>query len=107
MRSGTYPLGSGLRHSLTVISSPIAGRVVAEERDDHCLILKLGVGGAFVACEHPPAYGERVTLRIGAGGSAFEVEGIVRWLDAGGFGVQFGFCGARETAALARLVQAA
>ncbi len=107
MGSGTYPLGTRLRHSLTVINSPIAGRIVGAERDDHCLVMKVGVGGAFLACEHPPAYGERVRLRIGAGSSAFEVDGTVRWLDAGGFGVQFGMTGARETAALARLVQAA
>src|SRR5690606_854408 len=72
MGSGTYPLGNGLRHSLTVIDSPIAGRVLSDQRDDHCLIMKVGVGGAFVAAEHPPAYGEPVTLRIGAGPSAFE-----------------------------------
>ena len=107
MGSGTYPLGNGLRHSLTVIDSPIAGRVLSDQRDDHCLIMKVGVGGAFVAAEQPPAYGEPVTLRIGAGPSAFEVAGVVRWLDAGGFGVQFGMTGARETAALARLIQAA
>ncbi|MEZ4369619.1 MAG: PilZ domain-containing protein [Polyangiaceae bacterium] len=105
MRSGLYRKQP--RHALTAIASPINGRVLAEDRDDHCFIEKVSVGGAFVRAQHVPDYGEVVTLRFGSGPEAFHVSGWVRWIEHNGFGVQFGVTGARETHRLAQIVLAA
>lgn len=105
MRSGVYRKQP--RHALTAIASPINGRVLGADRDDHCFIEKVGVGGAFVRAQYVPRYGEPVTLRFGSGPEAFHVEGTVRWSEHQGFGIQFGMTGARETARLAQLVLAA
>lgn len=105
MQSGIYRKQP--RNALKPLTSPISVLVQGQGRNDLCTLEKLSVGGAFISLSDPPGYGEPVKLIVGGGPQAFEVRGIVRWVEHTGFGVQFNATGARETAALARLVLAA
>ena len=65
-------------------------------------------GGMFLASDAGLAFGTEVTIvcplpRL----ENARLPGIVRWTKPGGFGVQFGLLGARETHALGQLVRSA
>lgn len=61
----------------------------------------ISLGGMFIFSEIIPYFGDRLTLKLSIPGASAELvlPGVVRWSDrqAGGFGVQFGLLGARET----------
>ena len=71
-------------------------------------IVNIGLGGAFVAADHVPAYAERVVLiaRLPGYAEPLRLAGTVRWSDASGFGVQFESLGAREAHTIGRLMAA-
>lgn len=75
----------------------------------------LGLGGAFVETEIPPAVGSRVVLTVSAptAWEPLELHGEVRWVkdggdgDPSGFGVRFHELDGREATALYELVHSA
>ena len=73
-------------------------------------LVDLGLGGAQVSCERPPARGTRVRLRFTSPSAwdPLELEGDVRWLDeaSGLFGVAFEALSPSEAAALSELLEA-
>jgi type IV pilus assembly protein PilZ len=69
----------------------------------------ISVGGVFVASAQEVPYGTELNIVI-----TFPDEpqprtlsGVVRWAKPGGFGVQFGLLGAKETHAVTRLMKSA
>ena len=64
----------------------------------------LSLGGAFVDAEVKPAFNSRVMLRFNIPNQreAIQVGGVVRWVDPGGFGVQFDGLRARDVWALGK-----
>ena len=67
----------------------------------------ISLGGAFIEAEEAPAFGSKVTIvtRLPGLEPAARLPGIVRWSKPGGFGVQFGLLGARETHAITELMK--
>ena len=65
----------------------------------------VGIGGMFLEMTDAPAYASAVfvTIEHPAFTRPLRVPGIVRWTAGGGFGVEFGLLGIRETAALVML----
>ncbi|HVU05398.1 MAG TPA: PilZ domain-containing protein [Polyangiaceae bacterium] len=66
----------------------------------------LSVGGLYIQAPSAPPFGAEVSVS-GAfpGGAGLKFPAVVRWTKPDGFGVQFGLLGARETHALAAIVQ--
>lgn len=67
----------------------------------------ISLGGMFVEAEELPAFGTTLTIVTHLPGLPAEVRlpAVVRWNGPGGFGVQFGLLGARETHAITRLMR--
>ena len=65
----------------------------------------ISVGGVFIESEAPVAFGTQVTivLRLPNTKADARLPGVIRWFNPGGFGVQFGLLGARETHAISEL----
>jgi hypothetical protein len=65
----------------------------------------ISVGGMYIESEVSVSFGTQVTivLRLPNTKADSKLPGIVRWLKPGGFGVQFGLLGARETHAISEL----
>jgi hypothetical protein len=70
------------------------------------IAVDLSVGGVYVEAEFVPAFGAELVL-VGdfPGAARLRLPSIVRWVKPGGFGVQFGLLGAKETHALGVLMQ--
>lgn len=69
----------------------------------------IGLGGMFIESSESPSYGDTLTVHAvlaGAGGPS-RLPAVVRWVTESGFGVQFGLLTARETHAIARIIQRA
>jgi type IV pilus assembly protein PilZ len=69
------------------------------------ILVDVSMGGGFISAEIAPAFGAELTIVgdfPGARGARLPV--VVRWSKPGGFGVQFGLMGARETHALNTLI---
>ena len=69
--------------------------------------LVISFGGIFIEAGEVPAFGTKVMLRVRFPGQAVDMTlpGIVRWIKATGFGVQFGLLGVRETHALTQFLR--
>lgn len=67
----------------------------------------ISVGGMFIESEARVTFGTQVTivLRLPNTKADSRLPGVVRWLKPGGFGVQFGLLGARETHAISELLK--
>lgn len=65
----------------------------------------ISVGGMFIDSETQVTFGTQVSivLRLPNTKADVRLPGIIRWLKPGGFGVQFGLLGARETHAISEL----
>jgi type IV pilus assembly protein PilZ len=66
----------------------------------------VSLGGMFVEAEDTsPAFGTPITIvcELPGLGREARLPAVVRWTKAGGFGVQFGLLGARETHAITKL----
>jgi type IV pilus assembly protein PilZ len=94
------------RHPRVPINLPITCET-AELGTFACILVDVSMGGAFVSAEKAPAFGAAVTL-VGdlPGARGARLPAVVRWSKPGGFGVQFGLLGARETHALNDVVHA-
>jgi hypothetical protein len=65
----------------------------------------ISIGGMFIESETPVTFGTEVSivLRLPNTKADSRLPGTIRWLNPGGFGVQFGLLGARETHAISEL----
>ncbi|HYP89551.1 MAG TPA: PilZ domain-containing protein [Polyangiaceae bacterium] len=65
----------------------------------------ISIGGMFIETEAPGTFGTELTivLRLPNTKADARLPGTIRWLNPGGFGVQFGLLGARETHAISEL----
>jgi Tfp pilus assembly protein PilZ len=68
----------------------------------------ISIGGMFIESETPVTFGTEVSilLRLPNTKGVARLPGTIRWLNPGGFGVQFGLLGARETHAISELLKA-
>ena len=94
------------RHRRVPVHLPISCEVPAQGSTPGILV-DVSMGGAFVSAEIKPAFGDQLTI-VGnlPGVPGARLAAIVRWSKPGGFGIQFGLLGARETHALGTLVRA-
>jgi len=62
----------------------------------------ISVGGMFVEATESVSFAEELSIEVRLPGAkqSLALVAIVRWLGPGGFGVQFGLLGARETHAI-------
>lgn len=67
----------------------------------------ISVGGMYIESETPVTFGTEVSivLRLPNTKGDARLPGIIRWIKPGGFGVQFGLMGARETHAISELLK--
>jgi type IV pilus assembly protein PilZ len=66
----------------------------------------ISIGGSFLLSEETPPIGSPAVLHFELPGCGMcACPGFVRWVKAGGFGIQFGLLGARETHAIGKLVR--
>lgn len=65
----------------------------------------VSMGGMFIESSESPAFGTQLTIAAKLGGVDLKLPGTVRWAKPGGFGVQFGLLGARETHVIAKLLK--
>jgi type IV pilus assembly protein PilZ len=70
-------------------------------------ITDLGIGGLFAECAERPAFNTSVLVVIEHAGGPLRLPGIVRWSNEVGMGLQLGLLGARETHAIAELLNGA
>lgn len=67
----------------------------------------ISIGGIFIETQSTVAFGSEVIVRTRlqtpSGEQDFDLPGVVRWVRAGGMGVQFGLLGALETHAIIEL----
>ncbi|MBX3260775.1 MAG: PilZ domain-containing protein [Labilithrix sp.] len=68
----------------------------------------ISIGGMFIETDTPAPFGADVVVRVrlrtpSSDGQDFDLPGVVRWVRAGGMGVQFGLLGALETHAITEL----
>jgi hypothetical protein len=71
----------------------------------HGRVKDISVGGMFIVSDAQVTFGTEVSivLRLPNTKADYRLPGVVRWLNPGGFGVQFGLLGARETHAISEL----
>ena len=67
----------------------------------------ISVGGVYIESETQVSFGTQVSivLRLPNTKGDARLPGIIRWIKPGGFGVQFGLLGARETHAISELLK--
>ncbi len=66
----------------------------------------ISVGGMYLAGDANPGIGVEVTAAFTLPGlGPVELPAFVRWIKAGGYGVQFGLLGPRETHAIGKVVR--
>lgn len=67
----------------------------------------ISVGGMYIESETAVTFGTEVSivLRLPNTKADVRLPGTIRWLKPGGFGVQFGLLGARETHAISELLK--
>ena len=94
------------RHDRTPVQIPVTYHTASEATHEG-VVTDISFGGCFVEVGEVPAFGAKVTLRAQLPGQATEITlpGVVRWVKATGFGVQFGLLGVRETHALTELLR--
>lgn len=92
------------RHPRVPVNLPISWELPSQGATSGVLV-DVSMGGAFISTVTSPAFGAQVTI-VGdlPGAAGARLPAVVRWSKPGGFGVQFGLLGARETHALNTLV---
>jgi type IV pilus assembly protein PilZ len=65
----------------------------------------ISIGGMFIESEAQVSFDTEVTIlvRLPKAKADIRLPGVIRWKNPGGFGVQFGLLGARETHAISEL----
>jgi type IV pilus assembly protein PilZ len=64
----------------------------------------ISLGGMFIESSETPPFGSQVTIVGRFPSGELRLPGAVRWNKPGGFGVQFGLLGAKETHAIAKML---
>lgn len=87
---------------------PLSADVACEVRGGatiHGRAKDISIGGMFIESDAQVSFGTEVTitLRLPNTKADFHLPAVIRWLNPGGFGVQFGLLGARETHAISEL----
>ena len=87
---------------------PVSAEITCEVSGGASIIGRakdISIGGMFIESEEVVSFGLEVTivLRLPNTKADSRLPGIVRWIKPGGFGVQFGLLGARETHAISEL----
>lgn len=79
----------------------------ADRADVTGTAINVGLGGMYVECQTPPAFGSvvQVRFRLPSLDEDVVVEGTVRWVKPDGVGVQFGSLRARDVWALNQLLR--
>ncbi len=67
----------------------------------------ISVGGMYIESETEVSFGTQVSivLRLPNTKADARLPAVIRWIKPGGFGVQFGLLGARETHAISELLK--
>lgn len=67
----------------------------------------ISVGGMYIESETQVSFGTQVSivLRLPNTKADARLPAVIRWIKPGGFGVQFGLLGARETHAISELLK--
>lgn len=67
----------------------------------------ISVGGMYIESETEVSFGTEVSivLRLPNTKADARLPAVIRWIKPGGFGVQFGLLGARETHAISELLK--
>lgn len=65
----------------------------------------VSMGGMFIESAGSLPFGTEVSIAVRMSGFDVRLPATVRWAKPGGFGVQFGLLGAKETVALAKLLK--
>lgn len=67
----------------------------------------ISVGGMYIESTETVTFGMEliIVLRLPNGKADSRLPAVVRWIKPGGFGVQFGLLGARETHAISELMK--
>jgi type IV pilus assembly protein PilZ len=67
----------------------------------------ISIGGMFLETPQPVEFGDelRIEILLPRAKQPFALPAVVRWVKPGGFGVQFGLLGARETHAISELLR--
>jgi type IV pilus assembly protein PilZ len=96
------------QHSRTPLNAHVTYEVSGGEAARDGILRDISMGGVFIEASVVPAFGAKVMVRGRLPGDTQDVElpGVVRWSNEGGFGVQFGLLGARETHSIARILSA-
>lgn len=87
---------------------PLGGPVTCRRKDGSDFpgrAKDISIGGMFVETDEHAVFGEELSIQVRMPGAKQDLNlpAIVRWLAPGGFGVQFGLLGARETHAITQL----
>ncbi len=93
------------RHPRVTVSIPVVCEI-PDKPPLSAVVTDLSVGGLSIQAEWAaPAFGTQLTI-VGdfPGAPGVRLPAVVRWTKPGGFGVQFGLLGARETHLLTTLV---
>jgi type IV pilus assembly protein PilZ len=92
------------RHPRVVIRLPIVCEVPGGD-PFVATVSDLSVGGLSIESSSVPPFGTELTIVADfPGDPGLRLAAVVRWARPGGFGVQFGLLGARETHALTGLL---
>lgn len=87
------------RYARAPLNSPVSFSIrgTTERRDGLCK--DISIGGTFVETTSPAGFNAHVIIHITLPGAAapFAMPGVVRWVERGGMGIQFGSLGAVET----------
>lgn len=92
-------------HPRTPIDADITCEIDGESYN--ALARDISLGGMFIETEIVPAFGAKIQIicRLPGMQNDSSLPAIVRWVKPGGFGVQFGLLGARETHAITELLR--
>jgi type IV pilus assembly protein PilZ len=74
----------------------------------NALAKDISLGGMYIEAAPVPAFGAKmqVICRLPGMSEDSSLPAVVRWVKPGGFGIQFGLLGARETHAITSLLSA-
>jgi len=104
--SGTHRLAGADRRRISRVGVELVVELELEGgRRLGGIALDVGLGGMFIEAVEVLAYGSQLTVLVRGG--AIKLPATVRWASGNGMGVQFGLLGARETHAVADLVEQA
>ncbi|HEY3236388.1 MAG TPA: PilZ domain-containing protein [Polyangiaceae bacterium] len=66
----------------------------------------ISLGGMFIVAQAAPPFGAQIVVECTSpSGEPMKLPAVARWNKPGGFGVQFGLLGAKETHFLAQLLR--